>query len=549
MNLINYRNHCFSFLNQKWNLKSRAEVSLHSSVQNIIKSIHTIRTWPIMLKDATDYDGYIFHQFQGFIFILLENNLLDMKDNKIMSNLSLPKARILVIVLGVTTNIQIVFDFLVEFSLHKAVVLLQNKGEKLEILSWSRDDCGDFKNITFLTSCNDVSETNLVHQIIERPKTYKGCRWHLYAIHEPPFNVKNELEFVTSGIELELLGYVASHFNFTVEQPSSYEHFIRKNLILFGSNANFPISTSLFAEIYYTQTYTWFLPRVGVQPHWSNVTRVFKVETWACVLFSLIIVSAFLKVLNIANREDTVTCFLNTWAVFLNVAFKQLPSNVRLRILFFSWVITSVALTTVFQSFMTSFFIDPGKGHQIDTIEELLKSDLNLSIGLHENSIHCWQTMLEIIYDFLTFTNECSMLNYSVRNANIAFLVSEEVFLFNFRSLGMLNRTSYFHKFSNGVINVHRSINMDITSPYLRQVNTVIKRLVESGIVDKIVDNYVDPTGLWKQINSGHRILEDYVPLSLFHLLSSFIYLCLGFIMSFVVFVAEIITNYCVNHK
>ncbi|KAJ9580702.1 hypothetical protein L9F63_024122 [Diploptera punctata] len=500
-----------------------------------------------MLKDLSSNDGYTFHQFQGFIFILLQNNLFDIKYSRIMSNLSLPKARILVIVLGITTNKQIVFDFLVEFSLHKAVVLLQNEIEDFEILSWSRDDCGDFKNITFLTSCNQVSKTFDMQRVIERPKTYKGCTFNLLGIHEPPFCVRNKLEFVTSGIELKLLQYIASHFNFSIIQYSA-EYFYRKNLISFGINIHFPISTSLFVETYYTQTYTWFVPRVRSHPHSSNVTRVFKMDTWACILFSLIIVTALLKFLDIFHCEDTIKCFLNTWAILLSVAVKEVPTYISVRILFFSWLILSIALTTVFKSFMTSFFIDPGKGHQIDTVEELQKSDLVLSLGLKDYGFSCWQTLLENVSRFLIFSNECSMFKYSIMKSNVAILISEEMFLYNFGSLGLLNRTYYFHKFSNGVINVYRSINMDITSPYLPQVNIIIKRLVESGIVEKLVDNSVDPSGMWKKIKSGHSILEDYNPLSLFHLSSSFFYLCFGFTLSFLVFVAEIIINYCVNH-
>ncbi|KAJ9580703.1 hypothetical protein L9F63_027550 [Diploptera punctata] len=544
---------CDDFLHQKFNLNTPSTISFHSEVQNIVKCIHTITNWTVMLTDFENFRGYAFHHFEGFIFILLEDTLDQYEIqhfNTFMNNISLPKARVLVIVLGITTNVQNISNFLDYFSLLGAAVLLQNFHEKMQILTWTSDECGNFKEFTFHAPCSKVLQMPDTFEKVQDSKTYRDCTLHAIGLHDPPFSARNTRE-AESVVELMLLRYVASKFNFSIEHHLDITNSLSAKSIVYSGrdvSLNFPIPSSLFVQRYYTQTYTWFVQRVKNQPHWSNVTRVFRLDTWACVLFSLIIVSVLLKSLDIFNREDTVKCFLITWAVFLNVAVKKLPSNVRLRFLFFSWAIMSIAFTTVFQSFMTSFFIDPGKGHQIDTVEELEKSDLILSIGLKDNSVSCWQVMLERISDFLIFSNECSVMNYSVTNSSIAFLMSEEVFLYNFRSLGMLNRTSYFHKFSNGVINVYRFITMDMTSPFLPQLNIVIKHLVEAGIVEKLVDNSVDPSGLWKKIRSEHSILEEYVPLSLFHLSSSFIYLCFGFTLSFLVFVTEIAVRFYVNH-
>ncbi|KAJ9580700.1 hypothetical protein L9F63_024120 [Diploptera punctata] len=342
---------------------------------------------------------------------------------------------------------------------------------------------------------------------------------------------------------MEILRHIASFLNFTVRHYRVINRFKRKGFVGFGIFIDVSQNTLPFLQTYYTQTYTWFVPRAQFRPHWSSISRVFKLDTWTCILFSLTLVSLSLKCLDFIKFADTSHCFLQTWAIFLNVAVHKLPQKSNIRFLFSSWVMFSIAVATIFQAFMTSFFIDPGKGYQIDTILELEQSGIKLSMAKHENGFDCWQSMLNRISDYSIFNNEKDMLTYCVRNPNISFLISEEVFLYNFRSFGILNQTALFHKMNTVVINIHRTINMDVTSPYLPQVNIIIKRLVEAGIAKKLVDNFSDPSALWKRIKSEHKILYEYVPLSLFHLSSPFFYLSLGLTGSFLLFIGEIIVN------
>jgi hypothetical protein len=68
----------------------------------------------------------------------------------------------------------------------------------------------------------------------------------------------------------------------------------------------------------------------------------------------------------------------NVWAVILGVSVSMMPRAQSLRSLFIAWVCFSVALSTVFQAFLTTFLIDSGYKTPIQNIEELYESGMKL---------------------------------------------------------------------------------------------------------------------------------------------------------------------------
>ena len=90
-------------------------------------------------------------------------------------------------------------------------------------------------------------------------------------------------------------------------------------------------------------------------------------------------------------------------------------------------------------------------------------------------------------------------------------------------------------------MNIHRTLHVEVTSLFIPLVNKVIEGMVEGGIVDKVVRDYVDPTG-HRFINKPEETsLEIYEPLGLLHVFSSFLYLFLGYILSAIAFFIEIV--------
>ncbi|KAJ9576761.1 hypothetical protein L9F63_025342 [Diploptera punctata] len=262
----------------------------------------------------------------------------------------------------------------------------------------------------------------------------------------------------------------------------------------------------------------------------------------------MVVVSLSLKIFNAPKSSGYSEHFLNTCSVFLSVPVNRMPKHQRVRTVFFAWILFSLFFMTVFQAFITSFFTDPGKLHQIDTNEELENSNLNLSFIRFTGTLNCWKLFVANKSEFILFKNRSIMFRYFLHSSNFAVLTSEEVIMYNLRFLGEFNDSVTFHKFSSDVINIHKTLIMDITSPLVPLINKVIRRLVEAGIVDEIVESVVDPSGYWQRSRSSIILLGNFVPLSLFHLFSCFVYLIVGSICSCFVFLGELIAFKIKHH-
>ncbi|KAJ9598974.1 hypothetical protein L9F63_010568 [Diploptera punctata] len=225
-----------------------------------------------------------------------------------------------------------------------------------------------------------------------------------------------------------------------------------------------------------------------------------------------------------------------TWGLLLGVSVRYVPRNIRQHIVFFAWVIFSIAFSTVFQTFMTSFFTDPGRHHQIDSVEEMDASNLELILDTYQ--IKHWHLMISnnSHYCFSIYGNQDS-LKVAANDTNAAVLFSEDIFMYNYPLIPEGNRRTQFYKIREKTFSVHRTLVMYPSNPYLPIVNEIVRRLVESGIVNKIVDDIINPTG--KRLGS-EEFLDEYVSLTLFHMFSCFSYFAFGIILSVAVFFGEI---------
>ncbi|KAJ9590505.1 hypothetical protein L9F63_016456 [Diploptera punctata] len=291
---------------------------------------------------------------------------------------------------------------------------------------------------------------------------------------------------------------------------------------------------------YYTEKYIWIVPRAASLPHWSSLTRVFKTDIWVCLTVCLILVSLTLKYLDYLKRTETVNYVMNAWAVILNISVNGIPHHIHFQMLFFSWVLFSICITNVFQVLMTSYYIDPGRRHQINTIDELDKSDLILIIPVDAVLVGFSMLYESQRATILLFDEHVQLIELCFRNSNVAGLTSEETFV-HFSRLCFKNMSPAFYKITDGVAGIHRTLGLSARSLFVPFVNQITTRLVESGIVDKTFSDFLDPSGWTRAVTLGKSDTSGCEPLTLFHMTSSFLYLIVGYILSTCVFIAEIL--------
>jgi hypothetical protein len=70
------------------------------------------------------------------------------------------------------------------------------------------------------------------------------------------------------------------------------------------------------------------------------------------------------------SYNDISSVAVNIFAVLVSVSTQ--PRSSPLRLFFFCWLCYSVAISTVFQAYLTTFLIEPGYLEPIKTVEEML---------------------------------------------------------------------------------------------------------------------------------------------------------------------------------
>ena len=136
------------------------------------------------------------------------------------------------------------------------------------------------------------------------------------------------------------------------------------------------------------------------------------------------------------------------------------------------------------------------------------------------------------------------MLRHALEGLDRAILTSEDALLYNFHQMCAFNRTGDLQKLAGFSTNVYQIFDIPASSPYLPQVNRIVMRMTEFGVTGKIVDEFVDPTGIRREMRSPDTGLEEYVPLSLNHMFSSFAYFIGGLVLSVFVFILEFLVHF-----
>jgi hypothetical protein len=303
------------------------------------------------------------------------------------------------------------------------------------------------------------------------------------------------------------------------------------------------------SETYVFDESLWYLSCPKPFPHWLSFSRVFKWNLWIAFTLAYVICSSMMWVSATlrkkeGNHEDSYKniskCFLNFWAIILGVSTcDEVPNNTTTRATFLLWVLYSLVINTVFQTFLTTFLINPGLEHEISTVDELLTSGIQLKIP---------QTIDSLIPELKSSRYARRKI---CRNISSCFhrLASE-------RNLAVLS--SKYHTEYNEAV---KYMNSDGTSPFCHLQETFslqfVTMVVRKGsfLLDKFngLISSLTEAGLiniwWKDLKHT-KILrevktivtpESTIAMKLEHFQSVFTLLAFGFFLAILCFVWEIL--------
>jgi hypothetical protein len=411
------------------------------------------------------------------------------------------------------------------------------------------------------------------------PYNLKRCNINASTIHIEPYVFMHEeadsADRCTAGLECRLFSLIMDKMNMTFQLKLPGEemwgmklgndswtgmkgHLI-KNIsdIAFGSLFLDTELCDVFecTVTYFESYFVWHLPRAKEIAKWKSLFLVFRLTTW--LAFVAVCVAVVLLLWQMARSNNTdpsemptysnfSQCSSNVWAVVLGVSVPEMPRTSRLRVLFLLWLFYSLHTNIVYLTFLTTFLIYPGFEHQIQSVEELVESDVEY--GFHEGLDKYFNDSNdEILVKMLNNRKDCAAKVTNCHNRTITkgeFAVLETSHYMDYLNAKLYVEQSekpLFYSLKDTFLRNNFVMYLTKGNHLLDRINSIIRHAVEAGLIDQ----------WWREmkiswaLRSEKQIHEKSSTLALPDLQSAFVILFLGLGFCLFVFIIERICFYC----
>jgi hypothetical protein len=361
------------------------------------------------------------------------------------------------------------------------------------------------------------------------------------------------------GWEIELLGTVAISLKMSLDIKDRNKTEYRTDAPYIYIGVNFAFHSTLpfeeYTQSYHSVHYVWYMPCAVKYQRWSPFFKIFSVDLW--MYFSVSLVLAVITVSCISgyrhkshmhefnSYSNILSIAANIIAISLSPSVHTRPRTASLRVFFLSWVSYSVAINTVFQTYLTTYLIEPGYEEPIKTVDQMLKSEKKVgffegldvlhagnsdSVGLaiHKDAVRrpdydscfilatVYHNISTILHDLNTeiyrqrgnWTNEenrpllCEMEDGPIRKDDIVFLVSKR-------------------------------------NPLLEYINEVIAHIAQGETFTQIKKRYYDKLKIQSKFDT-YTFDDTYFAISVKDLQTAFYLLLKGYALALFCFVIEI---------
>ena len=386
----------------------------------------------------------------------------------------------------------------------------------------------------------------------------------------------SESTYVTydSGIEIRLIKLVAEGLNVTLKflpPPPNNEKWgnvtvdgritgLLGQVVLGKADIGFgawPLHPKLImvmdaTKTYYRDDWLWWVPCAKKVPRWKSITMVFLPETWITLLISII--SAVVVIFGLVACEpmerrvyrNCANCAFSVWATFTGVSAPYMPRRTPTRMFLISWIWYCLAINIVFQTFLTSFLIEPGLQHQMNSIEEIMASKIKygynewIDLAVRDSD----DALSKIILQERTACNEGNKppcLDWVAYHNNFSVLCSKTL-------LDYLRTHEYVDSNGKHLIcqagGVFFPLNyvtyMEKWNPLLNRFNDIITRLLYSGIEWHWLESSLHMQRVYAGVTGRKTTSGEYSDISLEHAQGIFAVLVPGLLLSVVIFFMEL---------
>ncbi|PSN37418.1 Ionotropic receptor 579 [Blattella germanica] len=512
-----------------------------------------------------------------------------------------PRAQFVIItaecaICGPRNTAKMILTYLWKWKIAKAIVLVsvgRSKNASYEMYTWfpyhEFGQCGksiDIASGKWLIADRYVIKMNSLFKNNININT-QGCSMRVSTITTSFFvgppeneysNSLNESKLVYSkGLEIQLLKLITQAMKMKdvyIPAPESpwilmdndgnltgyaKELYSDKADIAFGG-LSMTGSTRQLTDVthsYYWDKISWYVPCGIKYPRWKSLTRIFSTSLWVC--FALSVLLTVIIVVRLSQTSGSKECYAyrslldtlsNTWAVIIGISI-TLPKSLLIRIFFGAWICYSFTINTVFQTYLTTYLIDPGYVPHFETLDQLINSDMKLGLTyfdaeIYNNSADLYtERMMKKIVD-CTFKEYCIQWALMYKNLSIVFsTLYMDVINIVSSSQWAANGSNLLCRIEHETVNYMRfAMLMPKGSPLFPIVNNIVLRTMEAGLFNQWIEVFLHSLKIqWKmKIRTG--LSEEYCELTLIHMQSPFYLMVLGYGISLFVFICEVILHH-----
>ena len=539
---------------------------------HVLKSLHQENKWSFVVsigQNNTDKE-ISFENFHGYILILkVQNNTTNIIDNFMnqiqvltFNNLLNQWAPVLVVIHGVSEINDIqksftkIFHILSSIRVMNSMIAFQNISGVVTIFTGFPYDsasemCPEMLNITMYATCKSGNRINSEITYLKLPKIRKSERKYKcpielimpgellpLVIHKNKSDKYNITSY--NGILIKLLTTVSKHLG----RPLNVFFSGKKDVYVRSLCRYQFIQARQEYVYYYTISYSWFVPKAESYSQWVSIFRVFSFSTWISMLFSLFLGTTIFQIIKLTTEGKKWCCrdagrnVLDNWAILLGISICEPPNNLIIRIFFISWVVYSFALNVVFQTYVTSYFIDPGSKYQIKTFQEILQNNYDLIFDKNINILP-FLFVIDIEIKLHVTLNIIDSIVFFLNKTKSAMLISNYIY-----------KSKHFEDCRNELSNILYRFKQDkiedsqligILNPLLvDSVKSAVNHITEAGILEKFAKDMHEYGTIHERKERLWDLKDEYIAISIYHLQSVILLFLFGISVSIVCFSIEI---------
>jgi hypothetical protein len=310
---------------------------------------------------------------------------------------------------------------------------------------------------------------------------------------------------------------------------------------------------------YYFTGYKWYVPCPKAVPRIDKISGIFYPSAWLSIVASFVAMSLVMRGYGslfesskCRSYQTLCNCFYNVWTVAFGVSVHHKPLSYKLKAVFLLWVCYCYVMNAVFQTFFTSFLIDPGFERPIQNYNELLASGVELGYGSGSESLF-FENYSEFIPRENLFRSTLCLSHDEcfvrmLKNCDFATL-QVEFFAKYFTTVYLPRKEHLLCSLNDYYRIVYIVMYLPKGSHILAPLNRIVRRTAEAGLITKWIS---DMQEIWKIKSSSilifdlvteHSSADGFFVLKVPHLQIAFCSLAIGLVLSSVVLFAEML-NY-----